>query len=232
MSQRFTAGVLGLRKRNVDPLSGIPSLIDLRTHKGNKVPFGIASGANSPNSLWSGMVGSATQAVETKQFLTKFEGDGTPYLNADGVDDWMSIGNVGGQVTYTALIKSNTANWNSYYSICDHVSGADTDRWGLFESGSDHWHSNVWFPAGVRYNGVEAANTPTLFPCPDPAIWNVITVRTYAAPGTPIERGLMQMGQTYFGNARIIAFFIHDGDPTTEQIEAVEAYHETLKPSA
>lgn len=209
-----------------DPLIGIPTLLDLRTHKGDKVPRGINPADSGGNALWSGIVGDATQSNATKQPLTKFATDGTPYLDFDGVDDWMSLGSMSGTVTYSILARSKTPTWNSYWSFMDTV-GAGTARFGAIgEGGETYIHSNP-YPVSIRRNGVAL---PSPFDCAPLDEWAVYTVVTQSKAAGEI--GMFQLDGTQFGSAQAIALFIHDGTPTTGQVEAVEAYLATLQPSS
>lgn len=72
-----------------DPLADIPVLFDLRTHNGDLVPTGIAPSDGAQNPLWTGIASSAAQATAGKQPLTRFAGDGTPFLEFDGSDEAM-----------------------------------------------------------------------------------------------------------------------------------------------
>lgn len=212
----------------LDPLAGIPSLLDLRTHKGDKVPFGIDPVGNEPNPSWMGVTGGAAQSVETKQPLTKFAGDDTPYLSFDGVDDWMALGEMGGEVVICAVVRSRTLLWDSYWSIVDGVGpflGSTGYRWGMFSAETNEF-LNGPFPTSARCNGVDLSSP---FPVPTPSDWNVITYRTQ--PATLNERGLGQLDLTYFGDADYIALRIMSAEVTTPEIQLVENYFQTLKPS-
>lgn len=207
-----------------NPLAGIPSLLDLRTHAGDKIPLGIHPDENTPNIRWDGFTGSGTQPVETKQPLTKFASDGTPYLDFDGVDDWMSLGSMPGSITYSCLIRSKTTTWNSFWSVIDSI-GASPGRFGaIAEEGETYLHSNP-YPASIRRNGALLSSP---FDCAPLDEWTVYTVITQTRSAG--EVGIFQLDGTQFGDAQGIALFVHDGIPTAERVETVEAYFQTLKP--
>lgn len=214
--ERLSNSLTGL-----DPLAGVPILLDLRTHKGNKVPFGIAD-EGDPNATWTGVVGSATQPTSGKQPITMLAGDGTPYLDFTAASSqWMSIGEfAGGEYYYTVLVRSKTAAWNSYFGLIDAVN-VDS-RWGYCEAGNTYINASY----APRQNGVTLA-TPTT-PLTDIDEWNVITIRTPAAL-TSI-RGIAQLLEVQYGGIEMIAAAIHDGTPTSDQIQAVENYYQRLKP--
>lgn len=211
-----------------DPLAGIPSLLDLRTHRGDKRPFGINHVPNGANALWHGITGSATQATATARPLTKFASDGTPYLDFDGVDDWMSVGVHGGKVTYTILVRSKQEGsfGTAYSSFCDLIGGDLFDRWGLIEANGIQMHFNP-SPTSTRFNGEQLSQATATFP-ENVSDWNVITIETYPAFEAGVERGLCRGAN--FLSAEIIAFFLHDGSPSDERIEAVENHFMSLKP--
>lgn len=209
----------------IDPLDGIPSLLDLRTHKGDKIPFGINPTVDESNLEWIGLVGSSSQAIETRQPLTKFTIDNTPFLDFDGLDDWMSIGSMPGPITYSCLIRSKASAWNSFWSFMDSVVPGSARLGSIGESGQTYLHSNP-YPVSVRRNGLDLASP---FDCDPIDEWAVYTVVTQSRPSS--EVGIFQLDGTQFGGAQAIAFFIHDGIPSLEQIQQVESYYETLKPA-
>lgn len=211
-----------------DPLASIPSLLDLRTHLGDKQPFGINPATGGANGRWQGITASASQPAGNAQPITKFTADGTPYLDFDGVDDWMSVGVHGGQKTYTVIVRSKTPSWSIWASFLE-SSGAvnNPDRWGSLLADSNSFHTEN-APASVRCNGI---NLSAPFPIPAPDEWNVITVTTAVSPGA-VERGLFQWESRFFLAAEIIAVFIHGGVPDNARIEAAENYFMTLKPQA
>lgn len=237
------SGILTRAGGWVDPLAGITFALRLQTHRGDGVPLGLYQDAactvpatedGDPVGGWrdelsgSGLV--AEQSVSTKRPTLRFAG-GIPVLEFDGVDDWLDIGFWGGQQVYSAAIKSNTPNWSTYYSIVDTCDFEINTRWGLFESGDNTWHSNQYFPVAVRYNGVEASSSLTLYPCPDPSAWNVITAKTY--PTIPVvRRGIFQLQMDYFGDGRMVSLAIHDGNPAIDSagVIATENYFASLAP--
>lgn len=221
------SSLVGNGESVADPLAGIPALLDLRTHKGDKVPFGIAA-EGAPNPVWTGVVGSGTQVVVGSQPLTGLAGDGTPFLSFDGVDDSLVVGQLGVHIRYTVLMRSKTALWNNYWGPIDQVTPSVNDnRWGFFNIGTNEWNPTLGgLPNSVRLNGVDLSGG---YPVPAPDEWNVLTVDTVTALADLI-RAIMQLESTYFGGVEVIAFFVYDGDPTVDTIEIVEAYQQTLKP--
>jgi len=228
LEQRGALGNDRIFTAPADPLVGIPTLLDLRTHRGNKVPFGINPITNGTNALWQGVTGFASQATPTQQPLTKFATDGTPYLDFDGVNDWMSVGIHGGKATYTILVRSKQEGSYgvAYSSFCDLVEGGLSDRWGLIEANGLQMHFNP-SPTSVRFNQEILSQPTATFPG-NTSDWNVLTIETYPALETGVERGICRGAN--FLSAEIIAFFLHDGDPSTERVEAVENHFMTLKP--
>lgn len=214
----------------LDPLAGIPALLNLRTHRGDKVPSGINHVPNGTNPVWHGLTGSATQIIGSAQPLTKFANDGTPYLEFDGLDDWMSVGTHGGKVTYTILVRSNLESsfGFEYSSFCDLVEGDLFDRWGLIEANGTQMHFNP-SPTSARFNGERLSQATATFPG-NPSDWNVITIETYPAFEAGVERGLCRGFNVL--SAKIIAFFLHDGSPSEDRIKAVENYFMTLAPDS
>lgn len=162
-----------------------------------------------------------------KQGMLLLAADGTPYIDFDGVDDIYPIGTAGGTVVYTALIRSKTSTFDSYWGVVETMSTAVlNDRWGLFEGGSTQFGGSP-APQAVRRDAVDLVAPYDCAPIDD---WFVITVTTNAANVT--ARALFQLDEIYHvADAELIACFMHDGIPSDADRNAVEAFYATLKPA-
>lgn len=177
--------------------------------------------------MWEGIVGEATQPTASFQYQTLVEA-GTPFLRADGVDDWMSIGSFGGQQVYTVLMKTRGGGVE-YGPIESSAGYSPPDYWSSFST-TDGTFGNVdAYPVAVRAGGVALGGVGAVIPNWDE--WTVLTVKTKAGGGGA-TRGIGQRSSAYFGPIDIIAVAIHTGNPAigAAQIIATEAYFETLKP--
>jgi hypothetical protein len=222
-----------------DPLMGTAFSLRLQTHRGDGIPLGLyqdtactipATTDGDFIAAWrdelSGSGLFAVQSISTKQPKLRFSG-GVPWLEFDGIDDWMSIGEWSGQTTYTSLIKSNSSEFNSYWSIVDANDG-ESGRWGFIgEAGQSHLHGNP-YPAAVRKDGTAITSPFDVSPINE---WSIFSVKTQSK--SPGEIGILQLDGSQFANARISALAIHSGNPPidSDQVARTENYFRSLAPT-
>jgi hypothetical protein len=218
---------------DVDPLAGIAYRLRFETHHGDKVlrPYFFQDVARTTPVVDEGdpvaTMGPADaelvpeQATGASQGMYLLEADGTPYVDADGVDDWYALPSMAGPVTFCMLLNPRT--WASYWSPIEN-SAANADHFGFLDGGGTTWMP-THAPASVRRDGVALAAPYNMAPLDEWAVWTVTTRSPAAA-----LRGLFQTAQIYFGPLGVISMFIFDGVPSTEDRDAVEAFYESLKP--
>lgn len=166
----FQDGGIFPAPENPDPLANIPALFDLRTHNGNKVPSGIASGDGDQNPTWLGTVSQMDQPTSGKQPLTRYESDGTPYLEFDGANDQMisafASSLFDAQGSFAVAFKYNTLT--DYGTPLGGSSGSAgissfgvMDSWGLGSPGSfnpqaPNATNDLWMVGVYAWDGTSA----------------------------------------------------------------------------
>lgn len=226
----------------VDPLADIDFALRLQTHRGDGVPLGLyqdtaftipATTAGQSIAAWrdelSGSALIATQSVSTKRPTLRFT-NGIPWLEFDGIDDWLDVGVMGGQVLYSTGIKSSVVGaWSNYFGTIDKSTDIDgNNRWALF------WESRESFldtdnPPLARANGAEApVSIGGQYFVPNPENWSSLTVLT--KPAAAVNRGIMQFGQTFFGAGGLTSLIMMPADTTEGDIQRVETHITSLAP--
>jgi len=165
------------------------------------------------------------QGDEEKKGTLFLAADGTPYIDLDGVDDWYLTQDPSSTtIYYTCLLHSKSPTWNSYFSLYDRANGGP-GNWGVVEQGQTNWAAVP--PNSMRRDGVDLVSP---FDCAPIDEWMVLTVQS-AFSANVGDKGLFQMGLTFFGSLETVAFFVYDGPPSNVDRGTVEAFYETLKPA-
>lgn len=151
--------------------------------------------------------------------------NGRPVMRFDGSDDWLltTLGLIGGQITYSVLLKSNAPTWSSYGSPLDRTvdDGTSASRWGLFGGGSTAWWNDP-APSAVSKNGVPLVAPYNMGTITD---WMILTVRTADAGANLGLRGIGQLEQSYYVSFDLDSLIIHSDADTAD----VQAYLETKR---
>lgn len=217
----------------LDPLFGITALLDLRTHKGNNVPFGIAPNGVA-NPTWSGVTGSAAQATVASQPITQLE-SGTPFLDFDGTNDFMIFEPAALTLDWSliALIRQTGDGVIAALS----TSTQPQVRNG---SGGNNVLTVVNFSGTPFDSGVNPVSPDTWMVVSFAVVGAMLTFRVNGSPltgggdigfiGTLDSIGAIN-GLFNFFNGGMIALHLSDSALTTDQIERVENYFQTLKPT-
>lgn len=226
-----------------DPLAGIPFRMRFETHLGDKVlcPMWQDVARSIPVTGEGDLIATMgpadaelvpEQSDDTMQGMLLLAADSTPFVDLDSVNDNYPFGTVGGQVVYTVLLRSKVTYWSWYWGPAEQLGNPDqaSSRWATFNpfSPGGTGFDGSPFPESVRKDGVNV--TPAPFDCAPVDEWMVLTVVTHESD-TAESRSLFQRESTAFANAEFIAFFIHDGIPSTEHRDAVETFYATLKPT-